>query len=80
MQSRLMSGVETATNIGIGLAVSFCSQLLIFPHYDIHLSFGTNVELVLYFTGISIIRSYALRRFFNSIKEKQHDQTEEIHN
>ena len=75
-----MSGVETMTNIGIGLVISFLSQLVIFPLYDIHLSFGTNIELVLYFTVISIIRSYALRRFFNSIKEKQHDQTEEVFN
>ena len=73
-----MSAVETATNIGIGLVISFLSQLVIFPLYDIHLSFGTNIELVLYFTVISIIRSYVLRRFFNSIKEKQHDHTEKI--
>ena len=70
MQTRLMSAVETAANILIGFAVSFASQIAIFPIFDIHLSMATNLQLTLFFTIISIIRSYALRRFFNSIRIK----------
>ena len=65
-----MSAVETAVNILIGFAVSLGSEVFIFPHYDIHVSFETNVHLMLFFTAVSIIRSYVLRRVFNSIRIK----------
>ena len=63
-----MSMVETITNVAIGLVVSFLSQVVIFKLYDIHISLAQNLELTLYFTVVSILRSYALRRFFNSIR------------
>ena len=63
-----MSMVETITNVAIGLIVSFLSQVVIFNLYDIHISLAQNLELTLYFTVVSILRSYALRRFFNSIR------------
>ena len=67
-QTRTMSMVETITNVAIGLIVSFLSQVVIFKYYDIHISLAQNLELTLYFTVVSILRSYALRRFFNSIR------------
>ena len=63
-----MSLIETITNVAIGLVVSFLSQVVIFKYYDIHISLAQNLELTLYFTVVSIIRSYVLRRFFNSIR------------
>jgi hypothetical protein len=63
-----MSLVETITNVAIGLIVSFLSQVVIFKLYDLHISLAQNLELTLYFTVVSILRSYALRRFFNSIR------------
>jgi len=68
MQTRLMSMVETITNVAIGLIVSFLSQVVIFKLYDIHISLAQNLELTLYFTVVSVIRGFALRRFFNSIR------------
>jgi membrane protein YdbS with pleckstrin-like domain len=70
MQSRLMSAVETATNIAVGLVVSFMAQLMIFDVYDISITLSQNVELTLFFTVVSLIRSYALRRFFNNLRTK----------
>jgi len=67
-QTRTMSMVETITNVAIGLVVSFLSQVVVFKYYDIHISLAQNLELTLYFTVVSILRSYALRRFFNSIR------------
>lgn len=64
-QTRTMSAIETATNIAIGLVVSLLSQLVIFKLYDIKVAFHENVEITLYFTAVSIIRSYAIRRGFN---------------
>ena len=60
--------VETITNVAIGLVVSFLSQVVIFKLYDIHISLAQNLELTLYFTVVSVIRGFALRRFFNSIR------------
>ncbi len=68
MQSRLMSAVETATNIAVGLVVSFMAQLVIFEVYDIDVTLSQNVEITLFFTFISVVRSYALRRLFNNIR------------
>ncbi len=68
MQSRRMSMIEVATNIVIGLVVSFISQIVIFKLYDIHISVTQNVEITIWFTVISIIRSYLVRRWFNSMK------------
>ena len=68
MQTRLMSLVETMTSVLVGLVISFLSQIVVFKIYDVHLSTQQNVEITLYFTIISILRSYALRRFFNSIR------------
>ncbi len=68
MQSRRMSMIEVATNIAIGLVVSFISQIVIFKLYDIHISVTQNVEITIWFTVISIIRSYLVRRWFNSMK------------
>lgn len=63
-----MSVVETITNVAIGLVVSFLSQVVIFKYYDIHISLAQNLEMTLYFTVVSVIRGFAVRRFFNSIR------------
>lgn len=68
MQSKRMSMIEVATNIAIGLVVSFISQIAVFKLYDIHISVTQNVEITIWFTVISIIRSYLIRRWFNSMK------------
>ena len=68
MQSKTMSAVESLTNVAVGLGVSLASQVVIFKAYDIHVSLGQNIEITLYFTLISIVRSYALRRFFTNLR------------
>ena len=65
MQSRLMSLIETLVNIAIGLVVSLISQLVIFKAYGIKLDMHQNLQIVGWFTAVSIIRSYAVRRMFN---------------
>ena len=67
-QSKVMSLVESLTNVAVGLAVSFASQLVIFKAYGIHIALADNVMITLWFTVISVIRSYALRRVFNGLR------------
>lgn len=69
-QSRKMSLVETCCNVAIGYVVAVGSQLAIFPRVGIHIPFHTNLEIGLYFTIVSIIRGYIVRRIFNKMRQK----------
>jgi hypothetical protein len=64
-QTRLGSLVESIVNVLIGFGVGVASQYYIFPLFDIHIPFWTNVEIAVWFTVISIARSYVVRRMFN---------------
>lgn len=66
MQSKLQSFIESLTNILIGYLTALLSQVLIFPIFDIYVSFQDNLLIGLYFTIISLIRSYLVRRYFNN--------------
>lgn len=65
-QTRLGSLVEALVNTFIGFGVSLASALIIYPLMGIKVSMGQNLVLMVYFTIISIARSYALRRWFNA--------------
>lgn len=67
MQTKLYSLLESVANILIGSIVALLSQLVIFPLFSIHISIQANIEITLWFTLISIIRSYFVRRGFNWI-------------
>jgi hypothetical protein len=56
-QTRLGSLVESIVNVLIGFGVGVASQYYIFPLFDIHIPFWTNVEIAVWFTVISIARS-----------------------
>jgi hypothetical protein len=55
-------------NVAIGYIFAIISQILIFPLFDIDVKFGENLQIGLYFTVISLIRSYCIRRIFNRMK------------
>lgn len=65
-QSRFGSLVESATNIAIGYVVALISQLVIFPAYGVDLPLSTNLKIGAWFTVVSLVRSYAIRRWFNA--------------
>lgn len=65
MQSRLMSLVESVTNVAVGFAVALGTQLVVFPWFDLEASVGEHIALGGVFTSMSIARSYVLRRLFN---------------
>ena len=66
MQTRLMSLVESVANIVVGYGVAVLTQLLVFPLFGLAVSLGENLMIGLIFTGVSLARSYALRRLFNA--------------
>jgi hypothetical protein len=67
MQSRLQSFIESVANVAIGFLVALASQLVIFPVFDIKVSLSENLAIGAFFTVISIVRSYVVRRVFNRI-------------
>lgn len=69
MQSRRDSLIESISNIAIGYGVALLSQLLVFPQYGIHIPIQHNLAIGAWFTGISLIRSYVLRRWFTKRTE-----------
>lgn len=65
-QSRLESLIEAGMNVAIGYGVALLSQLAIFPMFGIYVPFSTNLWIGAWFTGISLARSYIIRRWFNA--------------
>ena len=64
MQSHKRSLIESITNIVVGIGVALGSQYLIFPWFGIHISHSEHLGITAWFTVISLIRSYLLRRVF----------------
>jgi hypothetical protein len=67
-QSRLMSLVEAVANVLVGLLVAIATQIVVFPMFGVQASLLQNLQLALVFTGISIIRSFLLRRLFEALR------------
>ena len=65
-QSRLGSLCESLTNVAIGFTVSWLASLVVFPLFGVHTSPAQNAGITLIYTGISIVRSYVVRRWFNA--------------
>lgn len=71
-QSRAMSAVESVANVAIGYGVAVASQIAIFPLFGVHLPLADNLVIGGYFTAISLVRSYAVRRLFNRLHTWHH--------
>ena len=67
-QSRLMSLVESVSNVGVGFVLAILTQSVVFPYLGVRISTGENVFVAGIFTGVSIARSYALRRLFEVLR------------
>lgn len=65
-QTKLGSLIEALMNILIGYGVALVSQILVFPLFDIHVPLSTNLWIGAWFTAISLVRSYVIRRWFNA--------------
>ena len=67
-QSRLMSFVEAVANVAVGYGVAVVTQILIFPVFGLHTTLAENLSMGGIFTGVSIIRSFLLRRAFEGLR------------
>ena len=64
-QSKKGSLLESVTNIIIGYSVALISQIIVFPLVGVEASLSQNIKIGFYFTVISLIRSYIIRRLYN---------------
>lgn len=64
MQTKTHSLIESVSNVIVGYFVALLSQIIIFPVFGIHATIQDNIMIGLWFTVISICRSYIMRRVF----------------
>jgi len=66
MQSITRSWQESWSNIFIGFGINFIANILILPLFGFKsLTWKTNIILGIIYTGISLLRSFCIRRWFN---------------
>lgn len=71
MQRRIHSLLETCISTGIGYSVAFSANLIILPLFGFRPSLHENFWLTNFFTVVSLIRGYAVRRLFNWLHVKE---------
>ena len=72
IQSRCMSLVEAVANVAVGYALALATQIVVFPWFGLHPSLGENLAIGAIFMGISLLRSYTLRRLFERWCSRPH--------
>jgi len=63
-QSRLMSMVEAITNVAVGYGLAVITQIIVFPWFGLEAALGEHMAIGMAFVGVSLARSYLLRRLF----------------
>ena len=67
-QSHRMSLLEAVTNVVVGYALAIMTQIVVFPWFGLHPSVHENLIIGAVFVGVSLLRSYALRRVFERLR------------
>ncbi len=70
-QSKWMSLVESIANVVVGYGVAVVTQMLVFPLFGLAVTLNQNLMIGLIFTGVSLVRSYLLRRAFEARRVRQ---------
>lgn len=65
-----MSAVESATSTAIGFCVAFFAQLFIMDVFGITADIFRDLLITVFFTVLSLVRGYFVRRFFNWLQEQ----------
>ena len=72
MQSKKQSLIETLTSVFAGWLIGVILNMLVLPLFDYDVSLTDGVLISIIFTAVSVVRSYVVRRIFNS-KEKTNE-------
>ena len=71
MQSKKDSLIESLTSTTIGVIIGIVLNLTILPVFGYPVSLSDSLWISVIFTIVSIIRSYIIRRWFNSKEKRQ---------
>ena len=69
MQSKKDSLIESLTSTTIGIIIGIVLNVTILPIFGYPVSLSDSLWISVIFTAVSVIRSYAVRRIFNSKEE-----------
>lgn len=64
-QSKTGSAIEALTNTAIGFVIALAAQVFIAWWMGLPTTYAQDFLITTFFTGISIIRGYLVRRWFN---------------
>lgn len=70
MQTKKQSMIESLTSTTIGWLIGVILNMLVLPLFDYDVSLTDGVLISIIFTAVSVIRSYVIRRWFNSKERK----------
>ena len=70
MQTKKQSFIESLTSTTIGIIIGIVLNLIILPVFGYPVSLSDSLWISVIFTVVSIIRSYIIRRWFNSKEEE----------
>ena len=73
-QPKHMSWLESLTNIGIGYTINIFANFIILPWFGYVVTLKKNLLMGLCFTGVSLIRLYCIRRWFDKKNRKGEEQ------
>ncbi len=62
---------ESLTNVAVGYGVAVSAQIMVFPLFGLDVALVDNLAIGAIFTGISIVRSFTLRRVFEEIRVRK---------
>ena len=71
-QSRLMSAVETGTNILVGYWLAVLTAQIALPYFGFPITLSQNMTISGIFTVVSVVRGYTLRRVFEHVRVRYH--------
>ena len=69
MQTKKQSFIESLTSTTIGIIIGIVLNLTVLPIFGYPVSLSDSLWISVIFTIVSIIRSYIIRRWFNSKEE-----------
>jgi hypothetical protein len=66
-QSREDSFLEAVTNVVLGFVLALVTQAAVYPMFGIATTITTDNTIAVIFTGVSLLRSYLVRRAFQGV-------------
>ena len=72
-QSRAYSLIEAVANVVVGYGLAVATQIVIFPVFGLRTSLRDDLTIGAVFSGVSLVRSYALRRLFERFRARPAD-------